>query len=195
MPLQLPLIKPPDPTAKLPCVPLSAHPNPAQSSLDNFGILKCSVKHDAHQLILVVLQFSTFVQAIISICGVASAFSGSRTDCTQYLGMMQLHFANWANFPCIAKQKANHKPGSDAVLLLLGQVNTTLEAHKSSDNIAMVPPSKLQKQQDTVDSTAQQQLLILDLTLQTYKLVSDHLNCLDKAVGSHNINKNSNLLN
>ncbi|KAG5332686.1 hypothetical protein C0989_006721, partial [Termitomyces sp. Mn162] len=46
-----------------------------------------------------------FAQAIISICGVASTFSGSGADFTQYLGTMQLHFANQANFLHIAKQK------------------------------------------------------------------------------------------
>ncbi|KAG5351012.1 hypothetical protein C0989_008318 [Termitomyces sp. Mn162] len=90
---------------------------------------------------------------------------------------------------------ANHKPRSNAVLSLLGQVNTALKALKSSDDMATVPYVKLQKQCKAMDSTIQQQLFILNIALQTFKLVSNCLDYLNKALGPSDINKTSDLLN
>ncbi|KAG5349177.1 hypothetical protein C0989_005431 [Termitomyces sp. Mn162] len=78
---------------------------------------------------------------------------------------------------------ANLKPGSKAVLLLLGQVNATLEAVQLTDNSTLLPHADLQKHHDAIHLAAQQQLYSLNITLQTYKLILAHLNHLDKTLG------------
>ncbi|KAH0590450.1 hypothetical protein H2248_000599 [Termitomyces sp. 'cryptogamus'] len=90
---------------------------------------------------------------------------------------------------------ANHKPRSDAVLSLLGQANTALKALKSSDDMATIFYVKLQKQCKAMASTIQQQLFILNIALQTFKLVSNCLDYLNKALSPSDINKTSDLLN
>ncbi|KNZ76600.1 hypothetical protein J132_09344 [Termitomyces sp. J132] len=109
---------PTGPAARLPHATSSAQPSPPQSSSDHFGLLKLSVKHDTHQVILAILQFPTFTQAIISMCRIASSFNGSRADCAQYLGTMQLCFANQANFPHITEQKGLFDSLSDILPIL-----------------------------------------------------------------------------
>ncbi|KNZ73417.1 hypothetical protein J132_05468 [Termitomyces sp. J132] len=291
------------PTAKLPCTSSTACPSSGQNSPNHFALLKWSVKHDAHQVILAILQLPLFAQAIIGFCGVAAGIPGSWANCAQYLGTMQLHFADQANFPCIAKQKglfdsltttlpvincsatsnsvnvqafltfaetilqiekkllkwqtqdqdvnmlgpsfihsgkwqanispafkldllAYHfdtlslflsqtepdgkpkhkkikvlpafsklKPGSKAVLLLLSQVNATLEAVQLANDGTFLLCANLQKHHDAVHLAAQQQLYSLNIALQTYKLISAHLNHLDKTLGPSDIEQTGGLLN
>ena len=75
---------------------------------------------------------------------------------------------------------ADYKPGSKALLALLSQVDVAIESIQLSDNPSAVPQSQLQKHCASIKLAVQQQLLALDLGLQTYKLASEHLDCLDK---------------
>ncbi|KAG5348900.1 hypothetical protein C0989_007289, partial [Termitomyces sp. Mn162] len=100
-----PCKNPVGPTAKLPHAPPITCPSSDQNLPDNFALLQCSVKHDMHQVILVVFQLPLFAQAVIGFCRVAAGIPGTWADCAQYLGTMQLCFADQANFPCIAEQK------------------------------------------------------------------------------------------
>ncbi|KAG5332100.1 hypothetical protein C0989_007251 [Termitomyces sp. Mn162] len=100
-----PCKNPVGPTTKLPCTPPTTCPSSGQNSPNNFALLQHSVKCDTHQVILAVLQLPLFTQAVIGFCGVAAGIPGTWADCTQYLGTMQLCFADQADFPCIAKQK------------------------------------------------------------------------------------------
>ncbi|KNZ77514.1 hypothetical protein J132_05262 [Termitomyces sp. J132] len=235
-----PCNNPVGPATKLPRAPPTTHPSSGQDSPDNFALLQRSVKRDAQQVILAVLQLPLFAQAIIGFCRVTAGIPGTQADRAQYLGTMQLRFANQADFPCIAKQKglfdsltatlpvinrnaannstdvqsflmfadtilkikknhrkvqhqweaelkqrtqdqdinmlgpppicsgkwrantepdgkpkpkklkvlpafSNLKPGSEAMLLLLGQVNTALETVQLADNDALLPCADLQK--------------------------------------------------
>ncbi|KAG5338704.1 hypothetical protein C0989_006540 [Termitomyces sp. Mn162] len=63
---------------------------------------------------------------------------------------------------------AIHKPGSDAVLTLLSQVDATLKAAHLSNNPSIIPCANLQKYKDTIELIAQQHLFTLDLSLQTF---------------------------
>ncbi|KAG5331653.1 hypothetical protein C0989_007697 [Termitomyces sp. Mn162] len=286
------------PAAKLPCAPPTAHPSSGQDSPDNFALLQRSVKRDAQQVILAVLQLPLFAQAIIGFCRVAAGMTGTRADRAQYLGTMQLRFADQANFPRIAKQKglfdsltttlpvinrnvannstdvqsfltfadailqieknhrevqrqweaevqcqqeaeelkwrtqdqdvnmlglplirsgkrrantepdgkpkpkklkvlpafSNLKPGSEAVLLLLGQVNAALETVQLADNDALLPRADLQKHREAVQLAAQQQLYSLDIALQVYKLISVRLARLDKTLGPSDVERTGDLL-
>ncbi|KAG5335170.1 hypothetical protein E4T56_gene9095 [Termitomyces sp. T112] len=83
---------------------------------------------------------------------------------------------------------ANLKPGSDAMLMLLSQVNTTLEAIQLADNGTFLPHADLQQQCDVINLAAQQQLYALDIVLQTYKLILGYLDCFDKTLGPLDIN-------
>ncbi|KAG5333149.1 hypothetical protein C0989_006210, partial [Termitomyces sp. Mn162] len=47
-------------TAKLPCTPPTTCPSSSQNLPNNFALLQHSVKHDMHQVILVVLQLPLF---------------------------------------------------------------------------------------------------------------------------------------
>ncbi|KAG5730695.1 hypothetical protein E4T56_gene4154 [Termitomyces sp. T112] len=157
------------PTAKLPHAPPITRPSSGQNSPNNFALLQHSVKCDMHQVILVVLRLPLFAQAVIGFCRVAAGIPGTRADCAQYLGTMQLWEAEelkWQTqdqdvdmlayklnllvhcfnalslFLSQTKPDSKHKPkklrvlpafshlkpGSKAMLLLLGQVDATLEA-------------------------------------------------------------------
>ncbi|KAG5323467.1 hypothetical protein C0989_012255 [Termitomyces sp. Mn162] len=93
------------PAAKLPRVPPTARSSSVQNSPDNFALLQRSVKRDAHQVILAVLQLPLFAQAVIGFCRVAAGIPGTQADRARYLGTMQLRFADQADFPRIAEQK------------------------------------------------------------------------------------------
>ncbi|KAG5348762.1 hypothetical protein C0989_008432, partial [Termitomyces sp. Mn162] len=93
------------PTAKLPHAPPTACPSSGQDSPNNFTLLQRSVKRDAQQIILAVLQLLLFAQAVIGFCRVTAGIPGTQADRAQYLGTMQLRFTNQADFLCIAEQK------------------------------------------------------------------------------------------
>ncbi|KAG5337002.1 hypothetical protein C0989_011251 [Termitomyces sp. Mn162] len=82
---------------------------------------------------------------------------------------------------------ANYKSGSKTALLLLGQVDATLEAISLTNSNEPVPHKDLKKQCEAVELAAQQQLHLLDLSLQTYKLITAHLTCLNKVLASPDI--------
>ncbi|KNZ81424.1 hypothetical protein J132_00663 [Termitomyces sp. J132] len=119
-----PCKNPVGPAAKLPCAPPTARSSSGQNLPDNFALLQRSVKCDAHQVILAVLQLPLFTQAVIGFCRVAAGIPRTQADRARYLGTMQLvsplsvfsfpsssffsslqRFADQADFPCIAKQK------------------------------------------------------------------------------------------
>ncbi|KAG5348735.1 hypothetical protein C0989_008580 [Termitomyces sp. Mn162] len=248
------------PAAKLPRTPPTARSSSGQNSPDNFALLQRSVKRDAHQVILAVLQLPLFAQAVIGFCRVAAGIPGTQADHAQYLGTMQLRFADQADFPRIAKQKglfdsltatlpvidrdaandstdiqsfltfadailqiekncrevqrqreaeelkrrtqgqdvdmlANLKPGSEAVLLLLGQVDAALETVQLANDDALLPCADLQKHREAVQLAAQQQLYSLDIALQVYKLISVRLARLDKTLGPSDVERTGDLLN
>ncbi|KAG6884906.1 hypothetical protein C0995_009765 [Termitomyces sp. Mi166 len=81
----------------------------------------------------------------------------------------------------------DHSPGSDAVLALLSQVDATLEATQLTEDGAAVPYPELQKHCDAVDLAAQHQLIFLDLSLQTFKMILEHLDHLNKALGPSDV--------
>ncbi|KAG6859660.1 hypothetical protein C0995_006120, partial [Termitomyces sp. Mi166 len=82
---------------------------------------------------------------------------------------------------------ANHTPGSDAVLAPLSQVDATLEATQLAEDGAAMPYPELQKHRDAVDLAVQHQLIFLDLFLQTFKMILECLDHLNKALGPSNI--------
>ncbi|KNZ72550.1 hypothetical protein J132_02708 [Termitomyces sp. J132] len=94
----------------------------------------------------------------------------------------------------ITPSVANYKPGRETALLLLGQINALLEAHLVIDSHSLAPLEDLKKQCNTVELVAEQQLHLLDMTLQTYKLIVAHLSCLDKALSPINVDLASLLL-
>ncbi|KNZ73884.1 hypothetical protein J132_09100 [Termitomyces sp. J132] len=297
----VPRKNPASPTAKLPRTPPTTRPSSGQDSPDNFALLQRSVKRDAQQVILAVLQLPLFAQAIIGFCRVTAGIPGTRADHTRYLGTMQLRFADQANFPRIAKQKglfdsltatlpsfltftdailqikknhheiqrqreaevqrqreaeenqdvnmlgpppirsgkwranislaykldllahcfdtlslllsqtepdgkpkpkklkvlpafSNLKPGSEAMLLLLSQVDTTLETVQLADDDALLPHADLQKYHEAIQLAAQQQLYSLDIALQVYKLISVCLARLDKTLGPSDVKRTRDLL-
>ncbi|KNZ78908.1 hypothetical protein J132_08133 [Termitomyces sp. J132] len=182
-----------------------------------YGMLQHAVKQDTHQVILAVLQHPL-----------------TPADCARYLGSIGWTFANQADFPLLADQKAsrldllahhfdtlnlylsspqseldgkskpkkvkitpsvaNYKPGGKTTLLLLGQINAFLEAHPVIDGHSSAPLKDLKKQCDMVELAAEQQLHLLDMTLQTYKLIVACLSHLDKALSPVNIDLASSLL-
>ncbi|KAG5334838.1 hypothetical protein C0989_002867 [Termitomyces sp. Mn162] len=83
---------------------------------------------------------------------------------------------------CDIEMLANYKPGGKTALLLLGQINALLEAHPVINGHSSAPLEDLKKQHDMVELAAEQQLHLLDMTLQTYKLIVACLSCLDKAL-------------
>ncbi|KAG6860562.1 hypothetical protein C0995_009844 [Termitomyces sp. Mi166 len=82
---------------------------------------------------------------------------------------------------------ANHTLGSNAVLALLSQVDATLKATQLTEDGAAMPYSELQKHCDAVDLAVQHQLIFLDLSLQTFKMISERLDCLNKAFGPSDV--------
>ncbi|KAG5334156.1 hypothetical protein C0989_004288 [Termitomyces sp. Mn162] len=210
------------------CPYASTNTSSLQASLDNFGLLKCSIKHDMNQAILAVLQFPLFMQAVIGCkCSTANDSSDiwafftfanaiilinntchemqckheleeqkccAKDQDIEMLGPSTLHSS---------KQKANteidgkHKPkkvkvtssvSSETALLLLGQVDATLKAISLVDGNEPVPHKDLKKQHKAVELATQQQLHLLNLSLQTYKLITAHLTCLNKVLASPNVN-------
>ncbi|KAG5349085.1 hypothetical protein C0989_006107 [Termitomyces sp. Mn162] len=87
------------------------------------------------------------------------------------------------------------KPGSKAMLLLLGQVNATLEAVQLADDDTLLPHANLQKHCDAIQLAAQQQLYSLNIALQTYRLISTCLDCLVKTLSPSDIDCTRDLLN
>ncbi|KAG6863254.1 hypothetical protein C0993_012330, partial [Termitomyces sp. T159_Od127] len=87
-----------------------------------------------------------------------------------------------------------HKPGSNAALALLAQVDMVLEAIQLAETSDQVPRTKLQKHHDTVDQAMQRQLYLLDI-LQTFHAISERCTCLDKALGPSEVDHVGSLLN
>ncbi|KAG5348740.1 hypothetical protein C0989_008554 [Termitomyces sp. Mn162] len=116
-------------------------PSSGQNSPNNFALLQHSVKHDMHQVILAVLQLPLFAQAIIGFCRVVVGIPDFQADHAQYLGTMQLlkHQTQDQDVDMLA----NLKPGSKAVLLLLGQVDAALKAIQLADDGALLPHTNL----------------------------------------------------
>ncbi|KAG6893440.1 hypothetical protein C0993_001070 [Termitomyces sp. T159_Od127] len=96
--------------------------------------------------------------------------------------------------PKITPAFAPHKPGSDAALALLTQVDTTLEAVQLADDGDQVPRAELQKHRDAIDQAAQRQLYLLDIALQNFRTISDRRTCLDKALGPTEVDHAGSLL-
>ncbi|KAG6874611.1 hypothetical protein C0992_007316 [Termitomyces sp. T32_za158] len=94
----------------------------------------------------------------------------------------------------VTPSTGSFKPGSDAVLALLSQVDTALEAMPVIDDGATTSQSELQKYRDAVELAAQQQLYVLDILMQVYKLVSERLVRLNKALGPCEVEQTSSLL-
>ncbi|KAG6858965.1 hypothetical protein C0993_004787, partial [Termitomyces sp. T159_Od127] len=87
-----------------------------------------------------------------------------------------------------------HKPGSNAALALLAQVDTALEAVQLANDGDQVPCAELQKHRDAVDQAAQRQLYLLDIALQTFCAISDRRARLDKALGPTKVDHAGSLL-
>ncbi|KAG6893787.1 hypothetical protein C0992_008633 [Termitomyces sp. T32_za158] len=87
------------------------------------------------------------------------------------------------------------KLGSDAVLALLGQVDTALEALPSAAVNDDAARADLQKQREAVEIAAQQQLHALDISFQTFKFISERLSRLDTALGPSDVDQAGSLLN
>ncbi|KAG5349208.1 hypothetical protein C0989_005252 [Termitomyces sp. Mn162] len=90
---------------------------------------------------------------------------------------------------------ANYKSGGKTALLLLGQIDAILKANPIVNGHSLAPLKHLKKQHEVVELAAEQQLHLLDVSLQTYKLIMAHLSCLDKALSPVNIDLASLLLN
>ncbi|KAG6893325.1 hypothetical protein C0992_010463 [Termitomyces sp. T32_za158] len=88
---------------------------------------------------------------------------------------------------------AVHKPGSDAMLSLLNQVDSVLEPAQLADD-ASAARGDLEKHCEAVDLAAQQQLYHLDISLQTFRLLSDRLARLTKALGPSEVEQTGSLL-
>ncbi|KAG6893674.1 hypothetical protein C0993_000544, partial [Termitomyces sp. T159_Od127] len=88
-----------------------------------------------------------------------------------------------------------HKPGSNAALALLAQVNMVLEAIQLAETSDQVPRTKLQKHHDAVDQATQHQLYLLDISLQTFHVISERRARLDKALGPSEVDHAGSLLN
>ncbi|KNZ76924.1 hypothetical protein J132_10871 [Termitomyces sp. J132] len=94
----------------------------------------------------------------------------------------------------ITPSVTNYKSGSETALLLLGQIDALLEAHPVINSHSSAPLKDLKKQHNAVELAAEQQLHLLDMTLQTYKLIVACLSCLDKALSPINVDLASLLL-
>ncbi|KAG5348645.1 hypothetical protein C0989_009256 [Termitomyces sp. Mn162] len=94
----------------------------------------------------------------------------------------------------ITPSVANYKPGGETALYLLGQVDALLEAHPVIDGHNSAPLEDLKKQRDAVELAAEQQLHLLDTTLQTYKLIVARLSRLDKALSPVDVDLAGSLL-
>ncbi|KAG5732275.1 hypothetical protein E4T56_gene11387 [Termitomyces sp. T112] len=94
----------------------------------------------------------------------------------------------------ITPSVTNYKSGSETALLLLGQIDALLEAHPVINGHSSAPLKDLKKQHNAVELAVEQQLHLLDTTLQTYKLIVACLSRLDKALSPINIDLASLLL-
>ncbi|KAG6863706.1 hypothetical protein C0993_010578 [Termitomyces sp. T159_Od127] len=90
---------------------------------------------------------------------------------------------------------ANYKTGGETALTLLGQVDAVLDAILLANGDSSIPAGDLKKHRDAVELAAQQQLHLLDLSLQTYCLISAHLERIDKALGPSEVDLTGSLLN
>ncbi|KAG6872088.1 hypothetical protein C0992_009874, partial [Termitomyces sp. T32_za158] len=88
---------------------------------------------------------------------------------------------------------AIHKPGSDEMLSLLNQVDSVLETAQLADD-ASAARSDLEKHREAVALAVQQQLYHLDISLQTFRLLSDRLTRLTKALGPSKVEETGSLL-
>ncbi|KNZ75835.1 hypothetical protein J132_01584 [Termitomyces sp. J132] len=94
----------------------------------------------------------------------------------------------------ITPSVANYKLGGETALYLLGQVDALLEAHPVIDGHNLAPLKDLKKQRNAVELAAEQQLHLLDTTLQTYKLIVARLSHLDKALSPIDVDLAGSLL-
>ncbi|KAG5728150.1 hypothetical protein E4T56_gene19294 [Termitomyces sp. T112] len=90
---------------------------------------------------------------------------------------------------------ANYKSGGKTALLLLGQINAILEANPVVDGYSLPLHENLKKQCKAVELAVKQQIYLLDVSLQTYKLIMAHLSHLNKALAPANVNFAGLLLN
>ncbi|KAG6894074.1 hypothetical protein C0992_007590 [Termitomyces sp. T32_za158] len=88
---------------------------------------------------------------------------------------------------------AVHKPGSDEMLSLLNQVDGILETAQLSED-ASTARDDLEKHRNAVELAVQQQLYHLDISLQTFRLLSDRLARLTKALGPSEVDQTGSLL-
>ncbi|KAG6894827.1 hypothetical protein C0993_010654 [Termitomyces sp. T159_Od127] len=89
---------------------------------------------------------------------------------------------------------ANYKTGGETALTLLGQVDAILDAISLADGDSSMLAGDLKKHRDAVELAAQQQLHLLDISLQTYRLISACLERIDKALGPSEIDLTGSLL-
>ncbi|KAG5715373.1 hypothetical protein E4T56_gene8276 [Termitomyces sp. T112] len=87
----------------------------------------------------------------------------------------------------VTSSVTNYKLSSETALLLSGQVNAILKAVFLADSNELVPHKDLKKQYEAVELAAQQQLHLLNLSLQIYKLIAACLTCLDKVLASPDV--------
>ncbi|KAG6860074.1 hypothetical protein C0995_016159 [Termitomyces sp. Mi166 len=172
------VIKPPYPSFATEAV--------ATTCSNNYGLLKCAYKRNNN-------QGTGMDQACLGTLQLLCHHTKDKD--VDMLGLLSTkHKANADpdGKPKIKKVKvfpafANHTPGSDAVLALLSQVDATLEATQLAEDRAAMPHSELQKHHDAVDLAVQHQLIFFDLSLQTFKMILERLDCLNKAIGPSDI--------
>ncbi|KAG6884262.1 hypothetical protein C0992_006646 [Termitomyces sp. T32_za158] len=143
----------------------------------NFPLLDCRAAEDS----LEVKAFSTFADAIVTI-------ENNRRE------------ARRKEAEARAKDKdvvmlASLKLDLDAVLALLGQVDTALESLSSTTSEDDAARASLQKQRRAIEIAAQQQLHVLDISFQTFKFISECLSRLDAALGPSKVDQAGSLLN
>ncbi|KAG6875077.1 hypothetical protein C0993_010979 [Termitomyces sp. T159_Od127] len=112
---------------QMPPPPKPASMQKPPSPPDFYGMLKCAIKQDTNQVILVVLQHPLFAQAVIGLCNTAKAFSRTPTDHTWFLGTTGWQFANQANFTVLADQKG--------LFLALSAILPLLDRGAANDSI------------------------------------------------------------
>ncbi|KAG6874851.1 hypothetical protein C0993_011940, partial [Termitomyces sp. T159_Od127] len=88
----------------------------------------------------------------------------------------------------------NYKTGGETALTLLGQVDAVLDAISLADGDSSMLAGDLKKHCDAVELAAQQQLHLLDISLQTYCLISAHLKRINKALSPSEIDLTGSLL-
>ncbi|KAG6859568.1 hypothetical protein C0995_007168 [Termitomyces sp. Mi166 len=156
---------------------------------DNYGLLKHSCRHDNNHVIVGVFLYPSFAQALIGLLFLAKVFPSTGADQAYFLGTLQLEPK-----PKTIKASTaavNHQSGSTAILVLLGKVDATLKAIQLAEDGAIVPCPELQKHCDAVNLAPQQQLYSLDISLQTFKMILERLDCLNQALGSSDIDQTS----